>query len=69
VKVGDLIQLSAYGKKLEYYKTTAIWPDGVGVLVKVSPPHYTALWKGGRLKESHIRKDIKLVKTKKENQK
>ena len=69
MKVGDLIQLSAYGKKLAYYKATSIWPDGIGVLVKVSPPHYTVLWRGGRLKEAHLRGDLKLAKIKKEIQK
>ena len=67
MKVGDLIQLSAYGKELKYYKATSIWPDGIGILVKINPPQYTALWRGGRWKETHLRKDIKLAKIKKKN--
>ncbi len=68
MKVGDLIQLSAYGRKLKSYQYTSIWPDRVGVLVEVSPPNYTVFWSCGK-RWKHFRTDIKLAKVKKENQK
>ena len=75
MKVGDLVQLSSYGKKLKHYawQLQQVGPDAVGILIKLesslSPrleDNYIVFWKGGKMRQAHLRVDLKSAKVKKE---
>ncbi len=60
MKVGDLVELSAYGKQISINKR---WIGKVGLLSKFDSSNkssYTVTWYGGIvLKGVHIRRDLK----------
>ena len=60
MKVGDLIELSAYGSDLKIFKSLR---GKVGLVEKAEPDHYSIRWHGetGRLAK-HRRMDLKRVK-------
>jgi len=63
MKIGDLVQLSAYGKKLKTFYVGR--DDDVGIIVST---HHHALWYGvqwasdGKIERSMDRREIKYAK-------
>jgi hypothetical protein len=60
MKPGDLVTLSAYGKKLLFLTK---WHNKVGLMLDLGPSSYsgywTVLWQGETQPYKHVRKDLK----------
>ena len=64
MNIGDLVELSAYGKRL---KCMARCVGCLGLVVKVDQPYSPAAellvdWNGGHGEEYHTRRDLKIAK-------
>ena len=77
MKVGDLVELSAYGKKLKWYSRGRLKQEDLGVLVEVRNRNlnnkalesYIVRWNygTGNKRSYHIRKDLKMAKISKKS--
>jgi len=71
MKVGDLVELSAYGKKLKWYSRGRLKQEDVGILVEINNGHldsYMVRWNYGTgTKRPHSRKDLKMAKISKKS--
>ena len=72
MKIGDLVALSAYGKKRK--RASWIEPDDVGIIIKVKhwasnyPPDYRVMWRKSRISKTwmmerdNARRDLRYAK-------
>tara|TARA_Y100000310_G_scaffold106070_1_gene104602 strand:+ start:164 stop:397 length:234 start_codon:yes stop_codon:yes gene_type:complete len=72
MKVGDLVELSAYGKKLKWYsRGLGLKQEELGILVEINRGHldsYFVRWNFGTgIRCPHSRKDLKMAKISKKS--
>jgi len=59
MQVGELVKLSAYGKKLKVYESFS--NDDFGVILTIEPCRYRVSWRNG-CKIWHVRRDLVKIK-------
>ena len=74
MKVGDLVELSAYGRKLKWFSRGRLNHEDIGVLVaqdesyQGNPEPYLVAWNfGSGPKRPHLRRDLRIAKISKKS--